>query len=140
MIIILLYGIYGPPKTVTSVEYFAGCASISRGVVSQGGSAVAMDFSSVSGFDDINTPKGFIKCMIYAMGLEPNGFLFAAPPCSSWIWISRGSSQRSEKQPLGNTGHEKVRGANEQVARVLLLIITVLVLHNGSEGIEILMA
>ena len=58
--------------------------------------------------------------------------LHFATVCSSWVIINRGTSQRSDGEPLGPNGGESarhyVRAANVMVARVSLLMIFALCL------------
>ena len=130
-IMVLLLTLQGAPRTVDSVELFAGCRSVTNGIRGLGYSAVGLDFSTISYWDNINSTTGFLKALTYVMGLAPDGFLWAAPPCSSWVWMARGSSGRSKEQPLGRQSHEKVRQANEQISRVVLLLLVAMLLHNA---------
>jgi hypothetical protein len=58
------------------------------------------------------------------MGLKPGqGVLFAAPVCSSWVWMNRGSSGRSLAEPLGFEHRPHVQEGNLQVARLVLLLL-----------------
>eukprot|EP00959_Pyramimonas_sp_CCMP1952_P319869 6693246-Pyramimonas_sp.AAC.1 len=63
------------------------------------------------------------------MALKPDGFLWAAPPCSSWAWIAQGATGRSSRNPMGKKT-EKVRQANEQASRCVLLLLVGMLLHN----------
>jgi hypothetical protein len=48
-----------------------------------------------------------------------------APVCSTWVWMNRGTSQRTSDAPLGNTKISGVRLANLMVSRVILCLILV---------------
>ena len=113
------------------MELFAGCHSICNGVRRLGLSAVSLDFSTVSYYDDINSTTGFLRALTYVIGLLPMGLLWLAPPCSSWVFMSRGSTHRTHESPLGNLAFEKVRAANMQVSRVVLLVLMAMLLHNA---------
>ena len=87
--------------------------------------------STVAADDDINSSTGFLKALLYVMSLSNDGLFWVAPPCSSWVWLSRGSSHRSKDNILGNDQYKNVRIANEQASRVALLILIALLLHNA---------
>ena len=111
------------------LELFAGCHSIVNGFKDLGMPAVGMDYATGSAFDDVNTTPGFVRALLFVLGLEPDGMLWAAPPCRTWVWIGRWQTQRSARNPLGsNSGC--VAEANVQVACVVLLILIGLLLHN----------
>ena len=129
--IILLLAANGPLTSVTSVELFAGCHSVTNGMKALGHSAVSLDFSTVSLWDDINTTPGFLRALTYVTALEPQGLLWAAPPCSSWVWVGRSQTGRSKDHPLGDDTKPFVERANTQVARVVLLVLTALLMHNA---------
>lgn len=57
---------------------------------------------------------GFIRAVAYTLQLAPNALLHAGPPCSSWVWISRGSTKRSKKNPMGNKSYQSTQDANTQ--------------------------
>eukprot|EP00959_Pyramimonas_sp_CCMP1952_P170122 3554106-Pyramimonas_sp.AAC.1 len=56
--------------------------------------AVGLDFATASAWDDIDVAPGCCKALLCAMSLRGDGLLWAAPPCSSWVWLSRGSTGR----------------------------------------------
>ena len=107
-----------------------------KGVKGLGFDAVGLDFSTIDPGDNINTPGGFCKAVLYTIALRADGLLWAAPPCSSWVWLSRGSSGRSAQNPMGSQKYANVRLANQQVARVALLILIAAVLHNARVMVE----
>ena len=49
--------------------------------------------------------------------LRADALLFCGPPCSTWVWMSRGSTLRSTVTPLGDTTLPCVASANKLVAR-----------------------
>ena len=98
VLIIALAAIHGSEPKTMSVELFAGCHSVTNGVKGLGFPAVGLDFSTVSDFDDITTSAGFLRALLYVMKLYPGGLLWAAPPCSSWVWVL----QKSESESVAN--------------------------------------
>ena len=51
------------------------------------------------------------------------GFVHFAPPCSSFVWVSRNSTKRSRANPVGDESIVGVRMANLIVARVIVLCL-----------------
>ena len=45
---------------------------------------------------------GFLVALMIAMSIIPGGGFLAAPVCSTWVWINRGTSKRSSWDPLGD--------------------------------------
>ena len=62
----------------------------------------------------------------YILRLKAGGYCHWALPCSSWVWISRGSSGRSVEEPRGN-GLSMAATGNRQAARLSLLTLVLYV-------------
>ena len=71
---------------------------------------------------DILSPLGFLHAVKFALKLRRGAQCVLAPVCSSWVWLNRGTSGRSELTPLGNETVPSVRFANLVVSRVALLL------------------
>ena len=54
---------------------------------------------------------------------RPGGLSTWATPCSTWVCMNRGTSERSLHNPLGQVAHASVQAANMVVSRMTLLII-----------------
>ena len=52
---------------------------------------------------------------------NPTFISVLAPVCSSWVFVSRSGTGRSQFEPLGNVEYLKVRAANLMVFRCVLL-------------------
>ena len=124
-------GIYVAPPRIDALELFAGAHSVTNGFRNRGCSAISMDYSTQSTDDDLTTTRGFLRALAHIVNLAPDGMLWTAPPCSSWVWIGRSSTSRTRESPLGNTDHEKVHMANVLVSRVTLLMIAAIIMHNA---------
>lgn len=46
---------------------------------------------------------GFMEILLLVLRLRPGGLLVGGPPCSTWVFINRGTSRRSKKRVLGDT-------------------------------------
>ena len=45
--------------------------------------------------------EGFKAILLMVLRLQPGGLLVGGPPCGSWIWINRATSQRSKEHIFG---------------------------------------
>ena len=72
--------------------------------------------------EDMCSPQGFALCVAMVMSLKGNGLLWLATVCSTWVFMCRGTSQRSKIDPLGRTELPCVRSANLMVSRCALLM------------------
>eukprot|EP00969_Alexandrium_andersonii_P142862 6315503-Alexandrium_andersonii.AAC.1 len=71
-----------------------------------------------------NTNTGFLQALAYATRLRSRGLSWWATVCSTWVWVSRGSTGRSSMTPLGAWSTSKpVQEANEQVTRMCLIVL-----------------
>ena len=70
---------------------------------------------------DILRNLGFITILYGLTGLVAGGLWWAAPPCASWVFMSRGTTQRSVVNPCGNRSL-KVKLANRICRRLIYLI------------------
>ena len=129
VLIILHIAAFGRPARIDGVELFAGVHSIVNGCDGLGLSAIGMDSLTASGADDITQTSGFLRALYYVIALAPDGLLWCAPPCSTWVWCSRSATKRSRLNPLG-TERGKTAEANLVVSRLVLLVLAALLLHN----------
>ena len=112
------------------VEIFAGCHSITRAFKDAGHATLALDFSTESEFDNINNSIGFVRALMAIMHLGADSLFWSAPPCSTWVFMNRGTSKRTKDDPLGDQSKKSVANANTQVSRVCLLCMVAILLHN----------
>ena len=54
--------------------------------------------------------------------MADGGLAWFAPLCSTWIWLSRGSTRRSYLNPRGARRYRKVREANKMARRVIYVL------------------
>ncbi len=102
------------------VEVFAGDAAVSKGMRLLGYRGVTLDMR-INPEHDVLRPAGFSTLLVAAMGIRPGGLLWAAPPCSTWVWLSRHSSGR-DADPAGNSSSGYVVAQNALVCRLLLVL------------------
>ena len=107
-----------------SLELFAGKKAISRATQKFGFQACALDktYSSADTMD-ICTENGFRHALQLACRLMPGSTCWAAPVCSSWVWVSRSSSRRSATRPEGDTKISWVSQGNLQVKLTVTVLL-----------------
>ena len=66
------------------------------------------------------TLKDILRC-------RPDALVTAGIPCSSFIFLSAGSSKRTSSNPMGDQSQAFVAQANHIVGRVTLLLLVALV-------------
>ena len=104
-----------------SVELFSGEQAISN-AVRKAYPAASFDKRYDLG-QDLATELGFSLALELIVRIFKYGMLWAAPVCSSWVWISRSRTGRSVRNAIGNVKHHSVRCANKMVDFTILLIM-----------------
>ena len=104
------------------VEYFAGVQTIVTAARNQGKTAAAFDMEIDSRMNILD-PLGFSYAVELMLRLTPKGLVHFAPPCGTWVFMSRGITGRSKTRPEGWTEYRSVSDANVITIRVTLLIL-----------------
>ncbi len=100
-------------------EVFAGNKAVTRGLHALGYRGCALDMRYHPGMD-VLTPSGVIMLLSTVLALKPGGLLWAAPPCSTWVFMSRSTFGR-DIQVEGN-GLERTNAQNALVERLVLAL------------------
>eukprot|EP00959_Pyramimonas_sp_CCMP1952_P029723 623763-Pyramimonas_sp.AAC.1 len=108
--------------TLDSVEYFAGDQQYTRAKARDGRIAVGFEIKDDPVMMDFLNPVGFLYAVSLCCRLKPGGQCVSAPVCSTWVWLSRGSTGRTKRRPLGNQLLKCVRDGNCMVSRLCLLM------------------
>ena len=103
------------------VEIFSGMESVSQGARSFGFQGLSIDKKHGQSHD-ILTPLGFLTCLSAVMHIKRHGFLFLAPPCSTWVWMSHGSTGRRRNNAMGDPHNNYVKSQNRLVSRLCHII------------------
>ena len=103
------------------VELFSGKGQLAAAFRERGLKAATFE-RDTSPLQDLATDNGFLDATRLVLGLKHKGLLWCGTPCSSWVFLSRGSTGRSRERPLGEEERECVRVANLLVSRVAILI------------------
>jgi len=115
-----LEDIYGKPRR-HFIEMFAGDRSVTKGLWLLGYQGEPVDLR-IQKTHDLMTPFGFLASIALIWGIAKGGLCWMAPPCSSWVWMSRHSTGRSKDDAKGNEKHTKVWCSNILVSRLCYLI------------------
>jgi hypothetical protein len=129
MPILLLLGLVGDgPGAISKptrnfVEFFAGEQSVTKGIRLVGYKGDPVDVRLNSNHD-LLTPCGFLVAITMIFSVCKGGLVWIAPPCSTWVWMSRSSTGRSDKShgTLGDPDNLNVQRQNILVARMCYLL------------------
>ncbi|CAK9092925.1 Uncharacterized protein SCF082_LOCUS43721 [Durusdinium trenchii] len=101
------------------LECFAGKAEVTRA----GRPAVALDASYGGPEFDLLTDVGFTNALFFAANLQPGASCVAAPVCSTFVFMSSGSTWRTRSNPYGRTSSQAVRNGTILACRCFILLL-----------------
>ena len=87
-----------PERDLDFIEVFAGEAAVTKALRAMGHTGACMDLRR-DARHNVLQPVGFITLLALVMRLRPRGLLWLAPVCSTWVFMSRGSTGRRELRP-----------------------------------------
>ena len=103
-------------------ELFAGVAAVTAGMRAQKLTCIPFEIKLSRHMDMLSTTGfGLALTLILRMGMSGRGLLWMAPVCSSWIFMSMGTTMRSRWTPEGDTSVACVKDGNIMVCRCVLL-------------------
>ncbi|CAK9026290.1 unnamed protein product, partial [Durusdinium trenchii] len=106
------------------VELFAGqCAVTWSELKDEGRKAIAMDVEIGGEVMDLTTNAGFVAALYHTCRLSPGSGWLAAPVCSSFVFMSHGTTKRSASRPLGEESYPSVALGNLLLARTLVILM-----------------
>lgn len=105
------------PRPVHFVEDCAGDRALSDAIYRSGYVVMARDILFTRAHNLLST-LGIVVALQTLRSLVKGGLYWAAPPCSSWVWLSRSSTGRTRLRPGGQRHRLKVRQANKLARRV----------------------
>ena len=113
-----------PVRNIDALELFCGVRSITKAAAHVG--LVALGFDKLDGpakENNILYNEGYEKALQLVLAVKPGGFVWAAPECTSWVWVSRRSTGRSQFLPDGDVWKSEIDEANRMVARLTSLLL-----------------
>lgn len=108
------------PTRLDFVEFFAGDRAVTHGMRLLGYIGEPVDVR-ISSCHDLLTPCGFFVALAFIMQVRRGGVCWLAPPCSTWVWMSRSSTGRVHG-PLGDENNPNVFNQNILVCRLIYLL------------------
>eukprot|EP00969_Alexandrium_andersonii_P190998 8437568-Alexandrium_andersonii.AAC.1 len=109
----------GVPDSIDVLESFSGDEAVTRSFQQGGYRAIGFEVLKNPLMKMLSAP-GYVLFLKLLLQIRGGGFKLAAPVCSSWVWINRGTSRRSWSNPLGDTRQATIAQASCMVARVIL--------------------
>ena len=109
-------------RDLDMVEMYAGEAQLCKEATSAGLKAIPFEVTT-NKHNNVMTDVGFLRAATLILRLKHGAVLWCGTPCSTWVFMSRGSTRRSATEPLGDEHVEKVRVSNCLVARTVLLTL-----------------
>lgn len=107
------------PETPTVFqEDFCGTHNLSNAIFQYGFPVIARDIDMSRHLDFIGT-LGFVAVIAGLRSIIEGGLCWFGLPCSTWIFMSRGSTKRTRLRPRGQRRFKKVREANKMARRVV---------------------
>ena len=108
-------------RNVHWVEYFAGQKAVTSAMLSAWLLALSFEIKDQQRIQNMLHEMGFVYAIHLGLKIVPGGGSNTAPVCSTWVWLSRGSTYRTAFNAMGDLGLDCVRKANVMVSRVMLL-------------------
>lgn len=122
MLVHYLLGLRPTHRHLDIVEVFCGEAELSKAFQLEGMQVKSFDLCR-SPSHNLATTVGFLLVLQSILELRVGGVLWGALPCSSWVYVSRGTSKRSKESPMGDVSQRSVREANLLTSRFVLLLL-----------------
>jgi hypothetical protein len=104
------------------VEWFCGTGNLTTACRRLGLRVGWFDWNLDPQGMDLLTDQGMARAIVLSLSLVVGGTAWFGVPCSTFVFMSRGHTLRSRKQPLGNTCRPDVKAANRIVGRVMFLV------------------
>jgi hypothetical protein len=108
-------------ELLSFVELFAGDESVSKGLRLLEYWGKSYDLRKNPDHDFLS-PQGYLACMLSVLRCHRGAVCWSAPPCSTWVWLSRHSTGRSPQNIYGNLRSHYIRSQNALVTRLSLLL------------------
>jgi hypothetical protein len=111
-----------PIRDLHMFELFCGEGALWQAGKLRGMTVTGMD-KSVNKQDDLLSSHGFLRAIKNILRLRRHALFWAGIPCSTFVWINRGTSKRSRECPLGCVDAPSAHAANVMTSRWCLLVL-----------------
>jgi hypothetical protein len=123
-LVMYVASVAAPVRDLDLLELFAGQGMLHKSAKLLGLASMGMDKELNPKHHDLLTTTGLMHAIRAVLRLRVNSLLFLGIPCSSWVWMNRGTSKRSKSNPLGDSSVPSVDTTNRLTSRCVLLIMT----------------
>ena len=115
------------PRDVQCVEYFSGVGQVAKAFREASLNTRTFDIIADADLQNLNTSAGLVTALALALSLAARGVAHWATVCSTWIFLSRGSTGRRSGRVWGLPGRayitENVAVANAQATRMIMICL-----------------
>lgn len=117
--------VLGPqqPRDLDLLEVFAGRKALSKEFQAKGLEVETFEIEDDAQKFDLLSDEGMLRAVGLTLRLKVGALLFGGHPCSTFVWLSRGSTRRSASRPLGDPLCAAAQKANQMASRFSLLIL-----------------
>ena len=110
-------------QDVDMVDYYAGVGRLSKSFRSAGCRALRFERDDGGPDQDALSAHGLLTMIVYALRcINGQAMTHWGTVCSSWVWICRASSGRSEQNPLGFPNRPSNSQGNTMTARMAVCL------------------
>ena len=110
-------------QDVDFVDFYAGVGRLTTSFRSAGYRALRFEVKDGGRDQDALTAHGMLTQIVYALRcIDGKAMTHWGTVCSSWVWICRSSSGRSDYAPLGFLDRPSVKQGNCMTARMALVL------------------
>lgn len=125
---------YGDQRDLDFVELFSGEGHLASAMEAEGMSVARFEIK-YNPDDNMLTTAGWLRALRLICRLRHGALLWAGIPCSSFVFLNRGTSHRTAQHPCGDEAVPSVKSANVIVSRVILLLL-VAIARNAAWAVE----
>ena len=114
---------YSNACVLDCIEFFSGQGQCTSAFLARGLRAIPYDVLNCPRYQDFNGNWGFVCALQHMRQLTPlHGLVWLGTVCSTWIFMSRNSTMRTESNARGDVGRRCVQHGNRQAARSALIL------------------
>ena len=133
LLIVMNHGLGQPAEDLACVEYYSGIGSVAHAWEQHGFKAVEYDVNRNQMYENMLTAPGFLTALTHARRLAPGALAHFATVCSTWVFMSRSCTGRTEAMPYGiqdEAGFSaNVGDGNIMVGRMAVILMLLVARH-----------
>ena len=127
ILIVIFNSVGADSMEIFCLETFAGAGKMAREFLKHDKRALTFekygsDYGKADRHQDLCFSEGMIRALVWMQHMVLSALLWEGTVCSTWIVLARGSTKRTDTNPLGQEKYPCVKHANLMVARSALLM------------------